>query len=57
MNEQQLIELLRGAEHLLAFDAENCDFGPAYGLHESALKRWRKDARKIIEQYDKVRKD
>lgn len=50
VDERELLSLLNDAKSLLAFDAENCDFGPAHGMHEMRLAEWKKRVNKILLQ-------
>ncbi len=45
---KRLRQLLKDAIAVIEFDEENCDFGPAYGMHKKREKDFLEQARKEI---------
>jgi hypothetical protein len=43
-----LLAIIYDLKEALEFDAENCDFGPAYGMWETSRKDALKRARSIL---------
>jgi hypothetical protein len=50
VDQRELLSLLQDARELIDFDAENCDFGPALGMHKMRLKEWKKRVGQILLQ-------
>lgn len=57
-NTADLLELIYDLKGALEFDAENCDFGPAYGMWEERRKNALKRATSILREtkFQKIQK-
>ncbi|USV41116.1 hypothetical protein [Xanthomonas phage BUDD] len=46
--EKDLLRLIDDLREALEFDAEHCDFGPAYGIWESRRRKALQEARRLL---------